>query len=47
MQVVILESNIRTLQIGLQALAKALSQRCLAKKIQVYVISRMKQDYHC
>lgn len=33
--VVILESNIRTPQIGLQALAKALSQRCLAKKIQV------------
>ncbi|KAJ8424987.1 hypothetical protein Cgig2_027996 [Carnegiea gigantea] len=34
-EVVILESNIRTPQIGLQALAKALSQRCLAKKIQV------------
>ncbi|GMH24954.1 hypothetical protein Nepgr_026797 [Nepenthes gracilis] len=33
--VVILGSNIRTAQIGLQALSRALSQRGLAKKIQV------------
>lgn len=37
-QVVILGSNVRTPQIGLQALSRALSQRGIAKKIQVSLV---------
>ncbi|ERN06559.1 hypothetical protein AMTRI_Chr01g135620 [Amborella trichopoda] len=39
--VVILESNVRTPQIGLQALAKALSKKKIAKKIQVIAKARV------